>query len=105
MKKVKKEISDTLEKLEAYNSQQNDLQNFDDMLRGLDGAMRQIQETEGNFSSDTTEKLMSEGTFASIVGVAKMIAGYTGKAKKRSSRIIFWLFTPCLHEKKFGIWC
>lgn len=82
VEKSQKEISDTLEKLEAYNSQQNDLQNFDDMLRGLDGAMRQIQETEGNFSSDTTEKLLSEGTFASIVGVAKMIAGYTGKAKK-----------------------
>ncbi|HDR3649777.1 TPA: hypothetical protein QCO08_002025 [Bacillus anthracis] len=82
VEKSQKEISDTLEKLEAYNSQQNDLQNFVDMLRGLDGAMRQIQETEGNFSSDTTEKLLSEGTFASIVGVAKMIAGYTGKAKK-----------------------
>ncbi|HHT7154948.1 hypothetical protein COK25_29880 [Bacillus cereus] len=82
VEKSQKEISDTLEKLETYNSQQNDLQNFDDMLRGLDGAMRQIQETEGNFSSDTTEKLLSEGTFASIVGVAKKIAGYTGKVKK-----------------------
>ncbi|ENQ3107189.1 hypothetical protein ACEOWJ_003242 [Bacillus cereus] len=77
-----KEISDTLEKLEAYNSQQQDLQDFDGMMRELDDGMNRVQANGGDFSIGAAEKILPEGWFAGIVASLKKTAGWTGKGKK-----------------------
>lgn len=64
--KSQKEISDTLEKLETYNSQQNDLQAFREMMHALDSGMNQIRTNSGDFSSSSIEKIMSSKWYGTI---------------------------------------
>ncbi|WP_035432542.1 T7SS effector LXG polymorphic toxin [Bacillus sp. UNC322MFChir4.1] len=85
-----KEISDTLEKLETYNSQQNDLQAFREMMSGLDDGMNRIRTNSGDFSSDSIGKIMSEdGAFlGSVIVAAKANVGYFNKGNKWGKGLI-----------------
>ncbi|CAG9614499.1 hypothetical protein BACCIP111899_03732 [Bacillus rhizoplanae] len=68
--KSQKEISDTLEKLEAYNSKQSDLQEFHERMHKIDEGMKEIKENNGNLSSASIEKIISSSAIGNIIKVA-----------------------------------
>ncbi|MGG0725612.1 T7SS effector LXG polymorphic toxin [Bacillus mycoides] len=65
--KSQKEISDTLEKLETYNSKQSDLQEFDELMRKIDEGMKQIKVNNGNLSSASIGKLLADTSIGNII--------------------------------------
>ncbi|MGW5982809.1 T7SS effector LXG polymorphic toxin [Bacillus mycoides] len=67
--KSQKEISDTLEKLETYNSKQSDLQEFDELMRKIDEGMKQIKVNNGNLSIASIGKLISSVAIGNIIKV------------------------------------
>ncbi|PHC26385.1 T7SS effector LXG polymorphic toxin [Bacillus wiedmannii] len=86
--KSQKEISDTLEKLEAYNSNQSDLQTFQEMIRELEDGMNRVQAYGGGFSSDSIEKIMPEEWVAATVVTSKAWIGGTNKGNKWGKGVI-----------------
>ncbi|MGG0184808.1 T7SS effector LXG polymorphic toxin [Bacillus rhizoplanae] len=67
--KSQKEISDTLEKLEAYNSKQSDLQEFHEQMHKIDEGMKEIRANNGNLSSASIEKIISSVAIGNIIKV------------------------------------
>ncbi|MCU5462448.1 T7SS effector LXG polymorphic toxin [Bacillus cereus] len=86
--KSQKEISDTLEKLEAYNSNQSDLQTFQEMIRELEDGMNRVQAYGGDFSSDSIEKIMPEEWVAATVVTSKAWIGGFNKGNKWGKGVV-----------------
>lgn len=81
--KSQKEISDTLEKLETYNSKQSDLQEFDELMRKIDEGMKQIKVNNGNLSIASIGKLLADTSIGNIIkgladGMTKFDIGNKG---------------------------
>ncbi|MEH6848921.1 T7SS effector LXG polymorphic toxin [Bacillus pseudomycoides] len=100
--KSQKDISDTLEKLEAYNSNQSDLQTFQEMMRGLDDGMNRVQTYGGDFSSDSIDKIMSGEWVAAGIVTSKTWVGYFNKGNKWSKGAISSFLRFRYIKKKFG---
>lgn len=100
--KSQKEISDTLEKLETYNSKQSDLQEFDELMRKIDEGMKKIKVNNGNLSSASIEKLLADTSIGNIIrgttdAMTKFDIGNKG-AKAALNGLIRWGYVT----KKLG---
>ncbi|PGZ99167.1 hypothetical protein COE51_10060 [Bacillus pseudomycoides] len=97
--KSQKEISDTLEKLEAYNSKQSDLQRFHELMQKIDEGMKEIKENNGNLSSASIEKIISSSAIGNIIKVtADTMTNFDNGVKR--SKFLISAYTRLYYSKK-----
>ncbi|EJR80016.1 hypothetical protein IK7_03575 [Bacillus cereus VD156] len=99
IQKSQKEISDTLEKLETYNSQQNELQHFNEMLSSLDKGMKEIQAANGDFSSKIVEKIMAGGWNGNLInGISNHMTAFD--IQQKGTKFLIAAFARMYYAKK-----
>lgn len=99
IQKSQKEVSETLEKLETYNSQQNELQHFNEMLSSLDKGMKEIQAANGDFSSKIVEKIMAGGWNGNLInGISESMT--TFDIRQKGGKFLVAAFARMYYAKK-----